>query len=506
MRMPRFVVAGLLAMLGVAAIAAAEEPPVAAPPAPAEAPVAARRKLPLVRAQVDWYGIYLEGAKVGYAKMTAEPIERDGKPFLRMHYRMDLHMTSLGESREVGMEEEQIFAGEPPHRVVSGWSAQTQGNFSQRVELQGKPGAFDAVISAGGQTRTLPLKEDPVTFLEAMKAFTWFKEPRAVGDKLTYRSFDLSELEFDDEELTVARVEKTVVDGVPLTYYVSQHRSKKDGSTGTMRVDATGKLLSMEMMGVMEVRLEPEEVAKQPGKQVDIFVSRIATIDKPLGEQKHVAELVVEVRGNGVDRIQSGPRQRATYDAQRQVLTLELGAKYDPKVKPTEDELRDALAEDASHPIHDAGVIALATKAIGDATTPRAKVERLVAFVDKFVEDSYSAEPLSVLDILTVRKGDCTEHSLLFCTLARALGIPSREVGGLMYLGDEIRIAGAYGFGGHAWNEVVLDGLWVPVDATWGQTEVDATHIRQAADGSNQAAHLALGGARLKLVSIERQP
>jgi hypothetical protein len=225
MRIPRFGVAALLAILSVAAIAVAEDPPVVPPPAPAQAPTATRPKLPLEKAEVDWYGIYLEGAKVGYARISAEPIERDGKPLLRMHYRMALHMTSLGETRDVSIEEEQI----------------------------------------------------------------------------------------------------------------------------------------------------------------------------------------------------------------------------------------------------------------------------------------YSAEPLSVLDILAVRQGDCTEHSLLFSTLARAVGIPAREVGGLMYLGDEIRIAGSYGFGGHAWNEVVLDGIWVPVDPTWGQTEVDATHIRQAADGSNQAASLALGGARLKLVSIRHR-
>jgi len=500
MRGSRLVLALMVVCLG-AVSARAEEPPVTAPPAPAKA----APKLPIEKAQVDWYGIYLEGAKVGYARITAEPIERGGKPFLRTHYVVDLRLQSMGTAREMRFEEQQIFSGEPPHSVVAGWSVQSQGNFSQRVELKGGPGAFEGVITAGGQTRTLPLSEDPLTFLDVMKPYFWFKQPRSIGDKLASRTFDLGELEFDDEEITVARVEKTVVDGVPLTYYESQHRSKKDGSTGVMRVDELGRLLSMEMMGTMEVRLEPEEVARQPGKPVDIFVSRIAKIDRPLGPQKDVLELVVEVRGKGIDRIEGGPRQRATYDAERRVLRLELGAKHDPKVAASEEEVRDALAEDAGHPIRDPGVVALATKAVGDAKTPREKVARLVAFVDEFLEDSYSAEPLSVLDILHVRKGDCTEHSLLFCTLARAVGIPAREVGGLMYLGDEIQIAGSYGFGGHAWNEVVLDGVWVPVDPTWGQTEVDATHIRQAASGSNEAASMALGGAQLTLISIQRR-
>ncbi len=43
----------------------------------------------------------------------------------------------------------------------------------------------------------------------------------------------------------------------------------------------------------------------------------------------------------------------------------------------------------------------------------------------------------------------------------------------MVYAGDTLRA-----FSPHAWNEVVIDGLWVPVDPTWGQTTIDATHLR----------------------------
>ncbi len=43
---------------------------------------------------------------------------------------------------------------------------------------------------------------------------------------------------------------------------------------------------------------------------------------------------------------------------------------------------------------------------------------------------------------------------------------------GLLYVGDDYKA-----FGGHAWNEVVLGGVWVPVDASMGETEVNATHV-----------------------------
>ena len=63
---------------------------------------------------------------------------------------------------------------------------------------------------------------------------------------------------------------------------------------------------------------------------------------------------------------------------------------------------------------------------------------------------------------------------------ARAAGIPAREVSGLAYMGD-----GQKTFGGHAWNEVVLDGIWHPIDASMGQFEVDAARLSlgSATDG-----------------------
>jgi uncharacterized protein YbaP (TraB family) len=67
-----------------------------------------------------------------------------------------------------------------------------------------------------------------------------------------------------------------------------------------------------------------------------------------------------------------------------------------------------------------------------------------------------------------------------------------------MYMGDELR-----GFGGHAWNEVVIDGRWVPVDPTWGQTEPDATHVTLSRRPSDEGLAAETIGGRLFLVLRE---
>ena len=115
---------------------------------------------------------------------------------------------------------------------------------------------------------------------------------------------------------------------------------------------------------------------------------------------------------------------------------------------------------------------------------------------------SKDALPLTVADIMEKKSGDCTEHALLFVTLARALGIPAREVSGIYYA-DELG-----GFGGHAWAEVALNGKWVPVDPAWSQSWTDAAHIRMytygVSDYSQQVVQLS-GKLKIEIDSIERK-
>ena len=76
------------------------------------------------------------------------------------------------------------------------------------------------------------------------------------------------------------------------------------------------------------------------------------------------------------------------------------------------------------------------------------------------------------------------------------MGIPARDVSGLVYMGDQVKA-----FGGHAWNEVVLGGVWVPVDASRGQVEIDAGHICFGTDlRANKSLLETLGKLSFKVI------
>ena len=143
----------------------------------------------------------------------------------------------------------------------------------------------------------------------------------------------------------------------------------------------------------------------------------------------------------------------------------------------------------------------LAARAVRKAKTDEEKVRKLVKFVDRYIRDEYGIDPLTVEDVIKEKRGDCSEHAALFATLGRAAGIPTREVSGVIYGDVELN-----GFGGHAWNEVVIDGKWYPVDPSWNEFVINATHIKFG-HGNRKGAgtELLLGDLKMKVLELEKK-
>ena len=127
------------------------------------------------------------------------------------------------------------------------------------------------------------------------------------------------------------------------------------------------------------------------------------------------------------------------------------------------------------------------------------KVKRLCKFVYNFIRPAEASSLPKIHDLLERKCGDCKSYALLFTTLARAAGLPSREVSGFVYMGDGVKA-----FGGHAWNEVLLDGYWVPIDASMNSTDLDAAHICMGVDRDSTNNLLkTFGKLQFKLVEVK---
>ena len=108
---------------------------------------------------------------------------------------------------------------------------------------------------------------------------------------------------------------------------------------------------------------------------------------------------------------------------------------------------------------------------VGTAEEPLIQISQLIQWIQGNIAKG-PVDVFSALDVLTGRKAECQGHALLFTALARALGIPTRVINGLIYSEER------GGFLYHSWVESYVGGMWIPVDPIFDTVAVDATHIK----------------------------
>jgi len=119
----------------------------------------------------------------------------------------------------------------------------------------------------------------------------------------------------------------------------------------------------------------------------------------------------------------------------------------------------------------DAPEIVEQAKTIARGKTGKNEIARaLAAWTAEWLKDSIDNGG-GALDSLTSRKGNCQTHARLYTALARAAGIPTRFVSGLVSLEGK-------GFLYHSWAESFVDGQWIDVDPTYNQAPADPTHLK----------------------------
>jgi transglutaminase-like putative cysteine protease len=194
--------------------------------------------------------------------------------------------------------------------------------------------------------------------------------------------------------------------------------------------------------------------------------------------------------GQGVSESRTDGRKIVIYRLQSHTRTIPL----QPAEKAHSDRfLFPSFRIESDHP----EIKRTAAHALGDAVTPLERVKQLADWVSEAVEDE-PVESFSALEVLRRRKGECQAHTLLYTALARASGIPTRLVGGLVYMEG-------MGFLYHGWAESYVDG-WISVDPTFNQVGVDATHIKLVEGDSWMALlHLGkvVGRVKAKVIRLE---
>ncbi len=427
----------------------------------------------LTESREHYFGVYelTTGAKLGWYAAKQSPVLHLGKPAIRFSNISEFTFRQGRKQHTNSLTEEFIYARTSPYNLLQLQLTETKGNTLRKISLLAasspETAGYLATIQEGQDTRKESILGLKHTAADYLAASVWACSGAAkAGQALRVTALDVRELTPYQEQFSFLGQPS------PSGAQRLQCRNLKDGSLSEYEYDTRGHLLSANIGGVTALRREPKKLATAIPQPVDLFQQSLVPCDEPIGDFFQLQRIVLTLRGPAAaDPLPENQRQRVLNKAPHEwqlVLGTEEGL---PRVASLAEKEAN-LEPSAQLPLTYPPLTKLAAQATAGAMTTRDKVAKLVHFVKNYIEDDTTAEPIGVIQLLRQRRGDCTEHTLLFTALARCLGIPCREVTGYLYLGDAEQA-----FAGHAWNEVVLDGKWQEVDATWGLTTVTPAHI-----------------------------
>lgn len=232
-------------------------------------------------------------------------------------------------------------------------------------------------------------------------------------------------------------------------------------------------------------------------KEYRLTYAQVETRGVPIQNQERLSSLKLRIRAvaaGEIDRIKedvSTTHQTAEKISEKELALRVLPRRAEPKTSLTlpikGPEFAPYLQPGKEIRSDDKSVIEKARNIAGDERDAWKVARKLAEWIHKNIKWK-RVDSATVSQTLATLEADCLEFSELYVAMARSLGLPARLVSGLAYSGAS--------FGGHAWVEVFV-GDWIELDPTWGTDFVDATHIRESANGA------LLTYASLNLIELE---
>lgn len=145
----------------------------------------------------------------------------------------------------------------------------------------------------------------------------------------------------------------------------------------------------------------------------------------------------------------------------------------------------------------DPAIVQKAQEIIAGETDALRAISLLVSWVNRNVTPLPTSSVPSAVQVLKTKEGDCNEYTTLFTALARAAGIPTKMIAGLVYQQGR--------FFYHAWPVVFLGKQWLAIDPTFGQVPADVAHIPLVEGGVKEQLSILniLGNMQISILDFQ---
>lgn len=416
----------------------------------------------------NWFGIYVDTDRVGFYRQIISP-SADG---YRMEGYGSVHMKVMGFSKEASMRETYRVSKELSLRSFE--VEQTINGTSSRVSGTASAGVLKLKNSSGGKVSDKQLKFRGELFPgPALNIYPLLRDA-SPGKSYKLSAFDPEELKIKEVTISVLGEENTP-EGIPA---IRLQNNLYPFVNNDIWVDRQGTtLLESVREGLVVTRREdPKLLGSFIGdlalaKKDLIYDFSLVRITSPIREPKKLTGLAVEISGwNDLLPLLQEGGQLAEKRAEG-IMVIKTGAfvpaeQQSSSAKPAEIYLKPADKIES-----DAPEIAAQAKTLAAAAAHQEELARAAAsWTSEWLKDSVD-DGGSAAESFRSRSGNCQTHARLYTALARAAGLPTRFVSGLVYLADK-------GFLYHSWAESFIGDRWVSVDPTYNQLPADPTHLK----------------------------
>ena len=454
----------------------------------------------------SWMNGMLMGVKIGHLHIYADRAEYKGESVLRINSEMFTEIKRFGLSMK-NTKTKLCYLREdlsPAYFL----SRSDETGQEKIVEGTVEDGVAKIKTTLGDKTTEKEQELPPdIIFAEALEEMA-VKRGLRVGDEYTLNTFSLDF--FNTINTTVNVIEKDNMDykgQVKAVFVVDYTMDVMGGITTRQWMTSDGEVYKMAMpsMGMEFVKVDREEAMGSVGRLDLIVGTRIDLAgERPRPNIRKFKVKVILSGGDPLSTFVTDDRQKVSVGGDPGEGIIEITLKdvdegRAPQRPVDVPELLPYLSPSIYIQSDDHDIIRKAQEIAGGEENMWKAARRICEWVNKSIKDkNYKVGFGTAKQTLKDLQGDCSEHTVLFIGLARALGIPSRIATGLVYHKD------AYYY--HFWPEVYA-GRWIGMEPTLGQIQADATHIKFVSSQVETESALELGEGVLRTMNrlrIER--
>jgi transglutaminase-like putative cysteine protease len=430
-----------------------------------------------------WYERSTDQGKIGWLNLRAERQVEGGAVRIRTVIRDHVKYLRSGDPYS---EDQEVWTVETPEGAVVEVGYVTALGKTQKLRVRGRPEGNSITLNVLDEAGQKTTYQQVVPWLAAAVGLfaqdtVLEKQPLKPGMQLDLHAFMPSMNRVIPTKYTVVGPKTIRLAGeeTPALEITQTYPKELYLDKSTLFVEpATGRLLKWEEDYPSFGKVAHERTTKE--RALATFAATVkdrespVTINRPLNfRQGKPKQLRVRIKLEGDD----DPGTIFARDGRQQVLkadreAVEFLLRQKPETPDTTAPTPEETASNFYVRCDDPEVMALAKKAIGDEKKTARQARLISRWVHNNVSGGYEVAFATADEVARTKEGDCSEMGVLAAAMARAVGIPSRLVFGLVYDPENP------GFGGHLWTEMYYDGQWNVVDPTGVVPTVGAAYLK----------------------------